>query len=260
MPSFSYLRSKQIDALDELAQKLAARAASVLDELGAHLRKARVLLKESATAIPSLIPGHETVSYERPVVGNFIAAISDLRDTTTRLRQAIGKPAAYSLAERVYFETAVALPIIARTMLYFDGRTTEYLGDGTLTLFVVPGDDGADKCEAAFKASVSAVEAISYIVNPLLTTTNLPKLAVGVGIGMSRALVSAIGLPERLVPNAFGECVFPAAKLSKWGENEIYADSTFEANYPTSEGGKIRFRRIRKDEIDGFLVSKQSVA
>ena len=260
MPIFSYLAPTQVETLEQLAQDLAKRAAIVLEDLGAHLRKAHLVLRESATAVPSLIPGHKVVSYERPVVGNFIAAISDLRDTTERLRQAIGKPALYSLAERVYFETAISLPIVARTMAYFDGQTTEYLGDGTLGLFVVPDDDAAKACKSALKASVSAVEAIRYIVNPLLADVNLPEVAIGVGIGMSRALVSAIGLPGQLIPNAFGECVFHAAKLSKWGANEVYADNTFETNYPETKAGKVRFRRTHRDEMEGFLVSKHSAS
>lgn len=257
MSKLTYLTSDQVDALRALASDCAERAEAVLSELGPRLRKAAHLFQETASkAIPSRIPEHPTVSYERPVIGDFVAVMTDIRDSTQHLRVAIKDT--YSLVERVYFETNIALPIFAKITEFFDGSATEYLGDGTLSLFAVNEDKPDEGCKRAYRASYSALEALTSVINPQVEARKLPALKIGVGIGRSRALVSAVGLPEALQPNAFGECVFFASKLSKWGENEIYADETFRSTFKATEGGKLSFRSHKAGDIGGYLISRSN--
>lgn len=255
MTIFTYLSAAQVESLRSLAFDCAKRAEKVLAELGPHLRKAaHLFLEEASTEIPSRIPQHATVSYDRPVIGDFAAVITDIRDSTKHLRTAIS--GTFSQVERLYFETSVALPVVAKVTELFNGSTTEYLGDGTLSLFEINENSPMEGCKKAYRASKSTLEVLDEVINPVLLERKLPALRMGIGIGRSRAIVSAVGLSDALQPNAFGECVFFAAKLSKWGSNEIYADSIFRRSFKKAEGGLLQFRRRTREEIDGFLICR----
>lgn len=251
---YTYLKDPQVQDISDLVEKSASRAEVVLSELGGLLRKAAAMKVMESSLVPSRIPNHPTVSYDRPVIGDFIAVVCDIRNSTKHLRQAIS--GTYSLVERVFFETSIALPAIAKVMACFEGATTEYLGDGTLSLFAVDEQNPLPSSKLAYRSALSVLEIFSQIVNPVIRRYNLPALQIGIGIGRSRAIVSAVGLDGELQPNAFGECVFFASKLSKWGVNEIFGDSFFRSAFKKVEGGVLRFRSHRRDEIDGFLISR----
>ena len=70
-----YIRKCVVTALDE--------AEATWKTVGTRLTKTAVLREDSrAQVVPSFIPGHPSVSSDRPVVDSFIAWVIDLREST----------------------------------------------------------------------------------------------------------------------------------------------------------------------------------
>lgn len=213
-----------------------------------------LVVNESA---PSRIPGHEKVQDDETVIDEFIALVADMRDSSKHLNSAISeKTAKVSQLQRVYYETSALLPALALTIKFKNGNVTEYLGDGVLALFQV---DQADKSKAIYAAHGAAVNCIGQtraLVNAELDKRySLPPLDLGVGLAMSKTIVTLVGLPGEKHPKAFGECVFRATKLSS-GKNEIYVDAKVRGAWPTAKDGKLRFLERSKREVPGYLISE----
>jgi class 3 adenylate cyclase len=213
-------------------------------------------LREDAIAIPSQIPGHPIVFIERNEVDTFIAWVIDLRQSTHHINQAINAKISSGF-QRIYFETSGLLPLAASIVQSEKGSVTEYLGDGLLALF----NAGLQPDEAIRSASRSAREAIDgvrAILNPILAERySLPPVVVGVGMALSRALVTTVRTPAFRRPKALGQCVFRASKLSK-GWNETRVDEVLRLSWPNaSKGGKIRFGPKKRDhEFDWYVCTQ----
>lgn len=84
--------------------------------------------------------------------------------------------------------------------------------------------------------------AVRKIINDILNDRyGLPPLEVGVGLGMSKAIISLVGLSGDLQEvKAFGKCVFNATKLSN-SRNEVKIDTYLKAKWPSSKNGSLKF-------------------
>jgi class 3 adenylate cyclase len=212
-----------------------------------------LVVNESA---PSHIPGHIKVQEDETVIDEFIALVADMRDSSKHLNSAISeKTAKVSQLQRVYYETSALLPALAMTIKLKEGNVTEYLGDGVLALFQVDPKDKSKAIYAAHAAAVNCIGETRELVNAALAERySLPALDLGVGLAMSKTIVTLIGLPGEKHPKAFGECVFRATKLSS-GKNEIYVDTFVRGSWPTSKEGKLRFVERSKGDVPGYLIS-----
>lgn len=207
------------------------------------------------SAEPSKIPGHNIVRDNETVIDEFIAFVADMRDSTQHLMCAISdKKADVSGLQRVYYETSALLPTLGYIVSEEKGSVTEYLGDGALALFRINPDDREEAVYAAHRAAKNTIGDARKIINEILSERyRLPNIDLGVGLAVSKTLVTLVGLPPDMHPKAFGECVFRATKLSG-GKNQIISDENLKSMWPTAEGGTLRFINKRIKDVNGYLL------
>lgn len=205
---------------------------------------------------PSKIPGHKLVQDDETVIDEFIAFVADMRDSSRHLMCAISeKTAKVSGLQRVFYETSALLPSLALAIKFEDGNVTEYLGDGVLALFRVDPNNRKHSIYAANRAAKNSIIEVRSVVNEILSDRYwLPNIDIGVGLSLSKTLVTLVGLPTEKHPKAFGECVFRATKLSG-GRNEIITDQYLKSAWPSGKGGTITFKSKKMNNVDGYLIS-----
>jgi len=204
---------------------------------------------------PTAIPGYPVIEEGKPAVGEFVAVVVDMRKSTEHLLCDISpKFADVTLFKRVYYETSALLPAVASAIESHNGSVVEYLGDGILSLFRVDTDDKSKTIYAAHNAAKDCLDALG-IVNPILEQRyRLPALDIGIGMALSKAIVTLVGLDNHQHPKAIGECVWRATKLSS-GTNQIFIDAALEAAWPRVKGGRLQFRRkLFHNNFFGFLI------
>jgi class 3 adenylate cyclase len=240
-------------ALDK-AELIWGKHGTALDE--AFIRADAEVLAKSER-VPSRIPGQPEVEAGKEQVGTFIACVVDMRDSSKHLLHHITGTKASEL-KRVFFETSALLPALERTIQFESGSVTEYLGDGVLALFEVDEDDKDIAITKAYTAASNCLESTRGIVNQALKDRyNLPSLDIGIGMAMSRAVVSLVGIEGNSHPKATGRCVYYATKLSGC-LNEILIDEKLDAAWPTTKEGKLQMSKRSKRGVEGFLVSRKN--
>lgn len=227
------------------------------DEVGQVLKQRSLSEALKANqAQPSRIPGYPLVEPGIPIVDEFIALVADMRDSSKHLMQAISKDKAkVSELQRVYYETSALIPGLASTISYQNGNVTEYLGDGILALFRVTQDSPEESIKAAYRAASDCIGIVRDVVNgELAERYSLPPIDVGVGLAISRAMVTLVGIDEYFQPKIIGECVYRATKLSK-GRNEVTVDKRLYTLWPKSQGGRLKFRpKPLPGNLEGYVV------
>ena len=225
--------------------------------------KLKIIAMESAnspmTSVNSNIPGYEIIQNDmRPEVDEFIALVADMRDSSKHLLQEISpKKAKVSRLQRVYFETSALLPALNKTIEYNNGSVTEYLGDGILALFRVDPDNRKEAIYNAFYSAESCILETRAIVNEHLKDRyNLQELHLGVGLAISKAIITVVGLEDQLHGKIIGECIYRATKLSG-GNDLICIDEQLKAVWPKNKGGVLSFKKTMMKEVHGFLLSRK---
>jgi class 3 adenylate cyclase len=253
---------------DERKQEITSIVGRALDRAERIWNKHGLAMDEATRAdsagiikrerVRSRIPGHSTVESGNERVDTFIALVADIRESSTHLRQAIGKPATASQLQRVFYETSALLPALERTIQYEEGSVTEYLGDGVLALFAVDGDDEKSAIYAAYEAADNCLGDTLAIVNDALGKRyHLPPLRFGIGMALGRAVVSLMGIEDNSHAKAFGMCVWDATNLAD-GENEIKVDEFLYCAWPTRKGGPLGFRKKKgRGDVEGYVVSRK---
>lgn len=222
------LNKDQKDKINILINKTLDRAESIWENGGYNLLESLEsdeLILEKAESVNSFIPGYPIVAEENtPLIDTFIAMVADIRGSSKNL---LNPHNLDSGIQRVYYETSALLPAMAMAIQYQKGQVTEYLGDGILALFRI--EDNAAIISAC-NAAISCIDEIRVLVNKeLYERYGLPNLDIGIGLSMSKAIISLVGLNNAKQAKIIGECVYNAAKLSK-GKNEIITDKkTFES-------------------------------
>jgi class 3 adenylate cyclase len=218
----------------------------------------KAIARDSAERQPSKIPRHEYVTENQEEEAIFIALVADIRKSSDHLLCDISKKTAdASGLQRVYYETSSLLPALERTIQYEGGSVTEYLGDGILSLFYVKKENEKSAIYAAHTAAKNCIGRTLEIVNTELKARyRLPPLSIGIGLGMSEALISLVGLPGSSHPKAIGRCVYNATKLSA-GIDEIFVDERLKREWPTSKGGKLQFVPRKLNKISGYRIFKK---
>jgi class 3 adenylate cyclase len=238
------------------AERIWDKHGFALDEARAYTRADSADLAKSERVL-SRIPGHKHVESGNEKVGTFVALAADMRDSTTHLLCAIAE-AKVSQMQRVFYETSALLPALERTIQYEEGAVTEYLGDGVLALFEVDESDKESTVRASFRAADNCIGDTREIVNEAIEDRyRLPPLNIGVGLAMTKAVVSLVGLEGSSHAKAYGRCVYSATKLSS-GINEITVDEYVKAAWPVSKAGLIHFERRTRRKVDGYVVSRKS--
>lgn len=213
--------------------------------------------ESNRTNIPSKIPGHERVQDEETVIDEFIAFVADMRDSTKHLLCALSsKNSKVSQLQRVYYETSALLPAIATLVTLRGGGVTEYLGDGVLALFRVDND-----CEEViintYQTAKDCIDELRDIVNEQLRLRySLPPIDLGIGLALSKAIVTLVGIEGNLQPKAFGECVFKATKLS-CKKNSVGIDVKLYTAWPRAPGGSVKHKKEVFNGETGYVCYKR---
>jgi len=233
-------------------------AEAVWEQTGAQMRAlaASALEENLAKSFPSAIPGHPMVNEVEPEVDDFICMMLDIRNSTRHLNEIDGRCGVQQI-QRVLYETSALLHPCARVVQYDGGNVTEYLGDGALALFKVPSDTDS-ACYACYRAANNILTVTKEIVNAILAERyHLPPLKIGIGMALSKAIVTVIGLPGNRIPKVIGQCVYRASKLCN-GEDQVVVDKFLYEAWPQEKGGSLHFTKwAAKDKgIEGFLITK----
>ncbi len=209
-------------------------------------------LSESYT--PSSIPGFPLLKNGQGKVGDFVAMVLDIRNSTSHLLEAYNSEKKVSQLQRVYYETTAINTIGLLLVNENNGRITEFLGDGFLALFNAKEDKIVYKSN---KCAKECIRIVADIVNPMLKDRyDLPPLKIGIGLAYSKAIITNIGFAKDSFPKAIGECIFRASKLSI-GTNEIMYDERIKQFWPKSKGGKISFQEKKHENTKstkGYII------
>lgn len=211
---------------------------------------------------PTHLPGHALI--REPEVGEFVALVADIRNSTTHLLEDTHSSRPYGL-ERIYYETSAFLPGVEVALAHYDGQIKEFLGDGALGFFNARGDKKTSAILKAYSAARTCLDYVRPIVNGLLEERHkLPALEIGIGLAYSKAIVERIGSDRHA--RVVGKCVYQASKLSN-GMNEICVSEELADLWPRHEDGKIEFEAIevrRTEErvaartVRGFVLKERS--
>jgi hypothetical protein len=217
-------------------------AESIFNDVRDELSKSVVFSRMDESINDSKIPGFTTVKKGKGEVGDFIALVFDIRNSTDHLIHRISQGnAKVSQLERVYYETTAINTLGIVLVNKHKGRITEFLGDGFLALF--PAKE-KDQVYVAHRTAKDCLIYLQSIVNPILQERyNLPELKIGIGLAYSKAIVTLIGVGDDVHAKAIGECIYRASKLSK-GYNEVRVDDQLKMFWPTSKGGTLKFIEI----------------
>jgi hypothetical protein len=253
------LTAEQKSELHQIVTESLNEAERVWKNVGVLFEKSGAwFAADSVKSLTTQIPGYETIIDRKPEVDDFICIVVDMRDSTDHLMQAISKKiTSVSQLQRIFYETSALLPAIAKVIGYYDGKVTEYLGDGVLGMFLASGgeDDRSEAVRQASRAARGCLECARCIVNPALEERyGLPPLSIGIGLAFSRAIIMGMGLPGYRLPKVFGECVFYATKLSKLVD-KIAVDKNMNNIWPQSNGGKLTFQKKAFHGWDGYVMS-----
>lgn len=207
------------------------------------------------------IPGYEELEEgERQVhVDDFVILVADMRKSTKHLLNnfAAAKKGATEL-KRVFIETSILLPCLAKVIHFGDGRVTEYLGDGLLAIYRVPEGEASKMVVHAHTTAEKCIEAVDSIINPLIKEEyNLPPLEIGIGIARGPGAVNWVGIPGFMAAKVFSQAIFYASKCA-CGVNEILLATTVNNVWPKVKSGEKAVVQMKprkgRGEVDAFLV------
>src|ERR1051326_8119104 len=180
------------------------------------------------------VPGFEK---KQPKFGEFIekefvVMMTDIRKSTDIIR---GPDGIRSMFIIYYVYSA----IVAKIVDDYNGTSTEFLGDGVLSLFQT--DSGLNKAMLdSMTSSQEIILARNEIMNPFFLSNNLPAIDFGIGIDHGVTIVTRFGHNQDNDLKAFGKCVYDVSRLSK-SMNEILVSTNSKQNWPYHPEGKLRF-------------------
>lgn len=226
------------------------------------LGKEKIVKKTFAEAFEAHtnIPGHPYLDENQYKSDLFVAFMLDMRDSTKHLRQAISTYLSdVSMMQRVFYEVSALLPAMAKIINDYDGAVTEYLGDGLLALFQLPKQAENQRfiLYKVLHAAETCLDALHEVVNPILQERyRLPPIEIGIGLAHSEAIISHFGLSPNTQVKVIGECIYFASQCSK-GRNEIIVHERLKDIWPSSKGGKLKFKIRPFKDFVGYIVLKQ---
>jgi len=249
-----------------LRQKVTSTVKFFLDRAERHWAEKGHFLLEGAEGfriasdaldqMPSNIPNHPIVDGEKVVLDEFIVLVADMRGSTNHLLCAISDSKTkipFEGVKRIYYETSALLPALNEIITYYKGSVTEYLGDGVLALFHYDGDDSIYKAQKA--ASDIILEMRGIINCELSQRYGLPEIHLGVGMALSKCLVTQVGSHGNMQPKVFGESVYRATKLSD-GEDFVGIDLPLRMKWPKGKGGKLKFLERKGKNFPYYVIQR----
>lgn len=243
------LTSSISDALDEAEATWATFGERLVNES----RDRSIKLAAQKT---TRIPGHSTLKEGESKLDEFICLMLDMRNSSEHLMCALSNPENVSELRRVFYEVSALLPAMELCVDKYKGSVTEYLGDGILALFNVPSGNKESAIYSSYNAAQTCMDCVSEVINPMIQERySLPPISIGIGLSMSKGIVSMVGNDGNRHPKVFGECVYRASKLSK-GNNQIFADEKLNQLWPKEEGGVLSIKSKKLRDFEGYLIER----
>jgi len=204
--------------------------------------------------VPSRIPGYKTVDPSKPTVGQMIAVVTDMRNSSCHLSErSISFPKESDRLRRVHLETGALMAAAATVVSIKGGETAEFLGDGCLSFFDYTNDNYAEKIKDVYFCGRVIVNSILNIVNPLLGNFRIEPIHAGVGIAASKALITVVGVEGNYLPKVIGQCVFQATKCSS-GFDAVALDQSAKLLFKSTQNGKLKFQKYTSQDDSGRVV------
>jgi class 3 adenylate cyclase len=252
------MKPEQMKNIRDVISESLDHAEATWKSIGSHFVKLTVMDSAMESIESSKIPGHLWVSDGIPNVDEFIAMVVDMRNSTDHLNTVRNNEKIENGFQRVYYETSALLPAISKIVSFEGGVVTEYLGDGALILFQVDSSDKQKTIRKASKAARYCIEEMrDEINNQLNSRYSLDAIDLGVGLSISKAMVTLVGEKENRQAKAIGQCVWDATKLS-CGRNKINISESLYTSWPSSKGGKLEFKKhTMKRGLVGYQLDKK---
>jgi adenylate cyclase len=147
---------------------------------------------------------------------------SDVRGFTT-MSEAM-KPHDVVRVLNSYFERMVD------AVFEHEGMLDKFIGDGLMAVFGAPRSD-EDHAMHAVRCALE-MRRMLVEVNAMLKKSNLPELAIGIGLHTGRVVVGNIGSTKRMEYTAIGDAVNLAARLEsqtkEQGVDILVSEATYE--------------------------------
>ncbi|WP_183148027.1 adenylate/guanylate cyclase domain-containing protein [Chryseobacterium nematophagum] len=174
----------------------------------------------------SIIPGFSVIEDGNIYVGDFIAFVVDIRESTSLFKISYNDHHIENGLQKVFYITSTLLQSIAYTVLEKEGRqAVKLLGDGILVLFKVDSKEISQEIISVYKAAKTCINETMVIFNEVLGQRyGVAPLEIGIGISYGKSIVKVI---DKFHTEVIGECVWEASKLSK-GRNLIKLSKNVE--------------------------------
>ena len=231
------------DKFDELKQLAKQR----YDAAASYVRLKGAVIVEKKAAVEAELPGYE----DKPMkfgdfdMREYAVMMTDIRGSTALMNQPNG-------LANMFVIFYVLSAVVANIIDSHGGTSTEFLGDGVLSMF--PNEGNRDDI---LRESMIAAQDILFvqeqILNPLYLSNGLPAIIQGIGIDYGRTIVTRFGFKTDNDLKAFGNCIHNASKLSK-GNNEIIVSDTAQNIWPTRPEGRLQFTPYMVNDTPGFLA------
>ncbi|PHM39740.1 hypothetical protein Xmau_02338 [Xenorhabdus mauleonii] len=170
--------------------------------------------------IETLIPGYPFLENNKPEVGEFVAFMMDMRNSSSSFKQYSTSPIIECGLQKIFYETSSLIPAITYTAAQEGGKVTELLGDGALILFHIKPGNLINVINRAYVAAEICINNTMHHVNDILWQRyKFPPLKIGIGLSYGSAIIKVMNV-SGYHPKVIGQCVWEAAKLSN-GENTI---------------------------------------
>lgn len=193
-------------------------------------------------AISDAIPGFqadklEFGSYDKE---NFAVLFVDMRRSTKRA-QDVG-------AEKTFLTMHVFLTALLEVVKHYQGKVIDIMGDGLMVFWggrEAREKENMVKTRAVQKAGLCGRDMLKVreaVINRIIEEENLgPKVNIGVGVTFDSVIITKIGILDSYDVKAFGDCINVASHYANETENKVKVSKKVKSEWPSSEGGRIRF-------------------
>ncbi len=199
-------------------------------ELNQTLRNSFSKIAQKEAELPGF--EHKPMRFGKFENRDFVVMMTDIRKSTEIINAPNG-------TVNMFLIFYVYAGVIAKIVDKFDGTSTEFLGDGVLSIFD-PKEDRNSALLGCAVASRVILEARVTILNPFFSAQGLPTINLGIGIDYGMTIVTQFGYRSDTDLKAFGQCVYNASKLCK-GFNVRKVSGNAVTIWPTGPEGKLRF-------------------
>ncbi len=228
-----------------------------------HYQKAKnnILLQSvfehGVDAISDVVPGFhadklEFGSYDKE---NFAVLFVDMRRSTKRAQE-VG-------AEKTFLTMHVFLTALLEVVKHYQGKVIDIMGDGLMVFWggrTAREESNMIKSRAVQNAGLCGRDMLKIresVINRIIKNEKLGSLiSIGVGVTFDSVIVTKIGIEDSYDVKAFGDCINVASHYANETENKVKVSKKVKSEWPSSEGGSIRFTSVGNGEAYYLESSK----